>query len=201
MISLNEQFSPCGGQPLLDASRVCPEDTLMPHPQTTDDKPSKRWRLAVFAIIRIQKTFVLVKQRTGGRWTLPGGRVKRHENVEQALRREVFEETGLELLSGSLAGILERTDQRQICLYFKTVPRCWSVRRNGPLQTTCEEIAEVQRWPIDHLPDNLTPQAARVLSQKMAIYETAFWIPEIQVTEDNELEMETNTSHPTDTTL
>lgn len=156
----------------------------MPHPQTVEDKPSGRWKLAVFAIIRVRKSFVLVRQRESGCWTLPGGRVKRRENAEDALRREVLEETGLELLTCSLAGVLERTDQRQICLYFRAVPRSWSARRNGPLHVNCREISEVRSWPMEKLPQNLAPQAQRVLTQKMSLYETAFWFPNVAVKDD-----------------
>ena len=45
-----------------------------------------------------------------GLWSLPGGRVEQGESLADAVRREVAEETGIEVDVGELAGIFELPD-------------------------------------------------------------------------------------------
>lgn len=65
----------------------------------TSDGP----RVRVAAVILIGGKLLLVRQRKGGEpyYLLPGGGVNRGETLEQALRREVREETGLECSVGA----------------------------------------------------------------------------------------------------
>lgn len=69
-----------------------------------------RPQIAVGAIV-IHNDALLMVQRANdpgkGLWSLPGGRVEHGEFLADALRREVREETGLEVEVGELAGILE----------------------------------------------------------------------------------------------
>lgn len=54
---------------------------------------------------------LLVQRRNDpskGRWSIPGGRVEPDEDDGQALRREVLEETGLDVVVGAYLGTVER---------------------------------------------------------------------------------------------
>lgn len=54
--------------------------------------------LAVDAIVRVRDEIVLVRRRNPPEgWAIPGGFVELGETVERAVRREIQEETGLEL--------------------------------------------------------------------------------------------------------
>ena len=66
----------------------------------------------VGAIVRDQAGRLLVIQRANppaaGRWSIPGGRVEPGESDQQALRREMSEETGLVVDVAEMVGIVER---------------------------------------------------------------------------------------------
>ena len=48
------------------------------------------------------------KEPLAGYWSLPGGAVETGEPLEEAMRREVYEETGLRVQVGSIATVFER---------------------------------------------------------------------------------------------
>jgi 8-oxo-dGTP diphosphatase len=75
------------------------------------DTPPPKPVLGVAAVIWNHRREVLLIRRTKeprkGQWSLPGGKVEFGESLRDALRREVREETGLEIAVLGLAGVAE----------------------------------------------------------------------------------------------
>ena len=72
--------------------------------------PSPQITLAVGAIVIRDDTLLMVRrgrEPNQGLWSIPGGRVEPGEYLSDAIRREVKEETGLDVEIGALVGILE----------------------------------------------------------------------------------------------
>jgi 8-oxo-dGTP diphosphatase len=56
-------------------------------------------------------SILLVRRGTApseGLWSVPGGRLEWGETMAEAVRREVLEETGLDVVVGRVAGVVER---------------------------------------------------------------------------------------------
>jgi len=95
-----------------------------------------RPELAVGAVVVADGHLLLVRRGTDpgrGRWSVPGGRVERGESLEQAVVREVREETGVEVACGPLLGWVERigTAHHFVILDFAATAVGTSVPRAG----------------------------------------------------------------------
>src|SRR5712692_5697317 len=110
------------------------------------------FRIGVFALIfDDQGRILLGRRRDIDWWNLPGGGMEKGETVDEALYREVLEETGLEVEVESLVGVYSKPQKQEIVLTF----RCRVV--SGTLQNT-EEARENQFFEPKHLPSNTLPK-------------------------------------------
>lgn len=105
---------------------------------------------------------VFVRHTYGDRrsWELPGGRLRRREDPEAAVRREMHEELGVELEGARLLGVVEVAGSHK-----RTDLHCFtaSVAGGALLRPDPGELAEV-RWALpDAPPQPLGPDAAAVL--------------------------------------
>ena len=74
---------------------------------------STLWGLTVRGICEFNGKILLLKIRSrsshdAGRWEIPGGKVKKCEFFDEALKREYLEETGLEVDVVSLNNVIRR---------------------------------------------------------------------------------------------
>jgi len=97
---------------------------------------------------------LLVRQAVGRKlWTLPGGKVRTSESLERALKREIREETGLNVATARYRQIYDRPKHGAITLLFSV-----SVKRNsGPIHFPVGEIADLGFFT--QLATNATPSA------------------------------------------
>ena len=70
------------------------------------------WGLTVRGICEVNGKILLLKVRSqsshdAGKWEIPGGKVKKCEFFDDALKREYLEETGLEITIESLYNVIQ----------------------------------------------------------------------------------------------
>jgi 8-oxo-dGTP diphosphatase len=98
---------------------------------------------------------LLVRQTAGQRlWTLPGGKVRPRESLQDALLREVLEETGLRAQADAWIDLMDRPDRGTIMILYTVrildEPAITPKRLN-------DEISKV-RYSLK-LPKNASPSA------------------------------------------
>lgn len=109
------------------------------------------FRIGVSALIFEEGRVLLAHRRDIDWWNLPGGGMELGETVEEAVCREVLEETGLEVLVEYLVGVYSKPQKREIVLAF----RCCVV---GGELTETEESRACAYFAPDALPLNTLPK-------------------------------------------
>ena len=99
------------------------------------------------------------KEPYEGRWSVPGGTLEHGEYLTDAVRREVLEETGVEVEVGALLGILELwRDPHYVILDYVATPTGDATPRAG------SDAAEVRWVPLDEVPSlECTPRFVETL--------------------------------------
>ncbi|MER6301421.1 NUDIX domain-containing protein [Kitasatospora sp. NPDC001539] len=97
------------------------------------------------AVVREDGRVLVIQRADNGTWEPPGGVLELGETVEDGVRREVFEETGLLVRPERLTGVYKNMNRGIVALVF----RC---RVEGGQERTTDEATAV-RW--------FTPQEVR----------------------------------------
>jgi ADP-ribose pyrophosphatase YjhB (NUDIX family) len=85
---------------------------------------------------------------SAGLWDIPGGFLDEHEHPEEALRREVREETGLDIEIGEFLGVWmqEYVHRNVLCL-------TWLARPAGGEERAGDDLVELRWFAPDELPE------------------------------------------------
>jgi mutator protein MutT len=121
------------------------------------DRPS----VGVGAVVIYEGKVLLIrrgKEPLRGRWVVPGGTVEAGETLEQALVREVQEETGLVVKPGEVLTVFDRIEREgsavryhyvivdYLCEYISGTPRAAS-------DAEAVALVGLGELPVYHLPD------------------------------------------------
>src|SRR5918997_1776223 len=126
-----------------------------------------RFTVTAGAVVQDERGRVLLLRhvlRRGSGWGVPGGFLNAGEQPEEAVRREVREETGLELDSAELAFVRALPHVRQVEIIFRA--RMGAARLGGLEKNF--EIDRAEWFALDALPDGLGRDQRRLISRVLA---------------------------------
>lgn len=137
------------------------------------------WRIAVSALIFNEGNILLAHRRDIDWWNLPGGGMEAGETVDEALRREVYEETGLEVEVEQLVGVYSKPQKQEVVLAF----RC-SILNGEPRAT--DETRECRYFASDALPPNTLPKHRERVEDVLLHQQNAILRAQLTSTEEDQ---------------
>ncbi len=126
---------------------------------------SARFRIAVSALIFHEKDILLALRRDIDWWNLPGGGMEAGETVDEAVRREVYEETCLEVAVERLVGVYSKPQKQEVVLTFL----CHII---AGVPTPTDETRECRYFPAQHLPTNTLPKHRQRIEDALLNHQT-----------------------------
>ncbi|QWG33452.1 NUDIX hydrolase [Bacillus mycoides] len=115
---------------------------------------------------------ILLQQRRNGMWGVPGGVVELGESTEEAGRREVLEETDIEIGTLQLVSVFSGEE------FFVQLPNgdefypitivylCRDIK-SGSLKADGVESLHVQFFDLNGLPENISPFIKKLIEQNV----------------------------------
>jgi|GEM_PF-783994 ADP-ribose pyrophosphatase YjhB (NUDIX family) len=115
---------------------------------TKIEYPTGPYSIGVGAIVERDGRVLLVKINYGHRgWMLPGGYVRPYETIGDAVRREVMEETGLQVEPVELVSVRSRVEGERSDVYLTFTVRVIG----GKLTPDGEEVSEARYFTLEEI--------------------------------------------------
>ncbi|MEU9416933.1 NUDIX domain-containing protein [Streptomyces sp. NPDC051000] len=101
------------------------------------------------AVLHEDGRLLAIRRADNGTWELPGGVLELTESPEVGVRREVLEETGIEVQVEELTGVYKNTTRGIVALVFRCTPA-------GGTERTSEESTAVAWLTREEVPEQMS---------------------------------------------
>ena len=124
--------------------------------------------VGVLVLVFDERHRLLLQHRTDDdTWDFPGGYMEPGESAQETARREVREETGLEIGEMALFNVFAGKEFFYECpngdQVFSVSPVYVTNDAHGDLRPDGDEGSEVRYFPIDELPSEMLPQVRMIV--------------------------------------
>lgn len=112
---------------------------------------------------------LLQKRKDNGCWGYHGGCLELGERLEDAAKRELYEETGLRVNSMKLYGVFSGPELHSVYPHGDEVYNVDTVYIcddfEGELSADTAEVTELRWFPFNEVPENLSPPVSRIIRE------------------------------------
>lgn len=117
-------------------------------------------QVGVHALITDEMGRILLVRRNymNHDWIPPGGLMEEGESITSAVVREVLEETGFLIEPGDLIVVGSRPATNDVIIVFAA-----SIIERRSVKVNPSEIAEINFFSVDNLPDPMKPEAKKLI--------------------------------------
>ena len=125
-------------------------------------------------VLDTQNRLLMMKRSDGGNWGVPGGAMELGETTEETARRELLEETGLEVDELTLFGVFSG---KELYYRYPSGEEVYNVsivylshNAHGTVQLFDGEHYDFQYFDLAKLPENISPPIRPILRKLMETY-------------------------------